>query len=341
MSAPASDPPPPVLLLSLFDARGLSVIAARFKNAPPPAGVPVFLGSYGISRVHQGLIDGMPNAHYAPMFSVQPETSRDVRSKRRVTSDEAPLLDPAFAGAVPQDPRRPVLPPILHREWGIELGRRFRDQLRRQRTLGVDIPEGSWQLDEILGQCAGAGAPNRYRDFIGGVLHGIAFGRPELLERHERGFVWCAFTALKSLPTLPITPALQQFWQDLDDAAGHLVGEEYPPFTGDPAMRSRTYSQPHRQLASSEGTIRKRLAARYVVGMTPGFRPSPGLGGNSGGLSLAGVSDWRDRFLRARVEAQQPVGYAHFSLVKENARADHIASALDSLNHATALHTTL
>jgi hypothetical protein len=328
-------------LLSLFDARGLAAIAARLKRAPPPAGVPVFLGSFGISRVHEGLIKGVPNARYAPMFSVQPDTSRDARGKRRVSSDEARQLDPDFAGPVPEDPRRPVLPPTLHREWGIELGRRFRDQLRRQRTMGIDIPDGSWQLDEILGQCSGAREPNRYRDFLGGVLHGIAFGRPELLERHERGFVWCAFTALKSLPTLAITPALQQFWQDVDAAAGHLVGEEYPPFTGDPALRARTYSQPHRQLARSSGAIRKGLAARYVVGMTPGFRPSLGLGGNSAGLSLTGVADWRDRFVRARVAAQKPGGYGHFSLVKENARADHIANALDSLNHAAALHATV
>jgi hypothetical protein len=340
MSSPSTGHSP-VLLLSLFDARALAAIAARLKSAPPPAGVPVFLGSYGVSRVQASLIMSIPGARYAPMFSVQPDTSRGARRKRAVTEEEARRLDPAFAGAVPEDPRRPVLPPVLHREWGVELGRRFRDQLRRQRAVGIEIPDGSWQLDEVLGQCAGQREPNRYRDFIGGVLHGIAFGRPELLERHERGFVWCAFTALKSLPTLPVTPALQQFWQDIDDAAEHLVGEEYPPFTGDPALRSRTYSQPHRELANAGGAIRKGLASRYVVGMTPGFRPSPGLGGNSAGLDVPGVTNWRDRFIRARIAAQKPRGYAHFSIVKENARVDHIASALDSLNHAAARHSTV
>ena len=328
----------PLLLISLFNGRTLAAIAARLEDAPPPEDVPIFIGSYGINRAHAGLISEIPNAHYAPMFSVQPETSRDVHARRAVTKEEARNLDDEFAGPIPKDPRTPVLPPSRHREWGIELGRRFRDQLRRQRAHGVDIPEGSWQLDEILGKCAGAREPNRFRQFLGGVLHGIAFGRPELLERHERGFVWCAFTALKSLPGLAITPALQQFWQDVDDASGHFVGEEYPRFDVSPITRSRTYSQPHRQLAASSGQLRKGLAARYVVGMTPGFRPSDGLGGNVLGLPLPGVTDWRNRFIVARIAAQKPRGYAQFSLVNENARPLNLANALDSLNHAAKQH---
>jgi hypothetical protein len=329
----------PLLLISLFNGRTLAGITAQLVQAPPPADVPIFIGSYGINRVHADLIRDVPNARYAPMFSVQPETSRDVHRRRSVTRDEAKNLDDEFAGPIPQDPRNPVLPPNRHREWGIELGRRFRDQLRRQRTQGIDIPAGSWQLDEILGQCAGAREPNRFRQFLGGVLHGIAFGRPELLERHERGFVWCAFTALKSLPSLGITPALQQFWQDIDDASGHFIGEEYPRFDVSPITRSRTYSQPHRQLAASGGQLRKGLAARYVVGMTPGFRPSGGLGGNVLGLALPAVADWRNRFITARITAQKPSGYAQFSLVKENARPPQLANALQSLNHAAKQHS--
>jgi hypothetical protein len=331
----------PVLLISMFNQAGLAQIGARLKRVPPPAGVPIFIGSFGISGVQEALIKDIPQANYAPMFSVQPDTSRDVHRRRAVSKEEAQSLDDTFAGPIPKDPRNPVLPPSRHREWGIELGQRFRDQLRRQRADGADIPAGSWQLDEILGQCAGAREPNRFRQFIGGVLHGIAFGRPELLDPHERGFVWSAFTALKSLPTLTITPALQQFWQDLDAAAGHLIGEEYPRFDQSPNSRSRTYSQPHRQLAISAGQIRKGLANRYIVGMTPGFRPSDGLGGNVLGLPLSGVTDWRNRFIGARIAAQKPSGYAQFSLVKENAQQAHLADALDSLNHAASHHNAV
>jgi hypothetical protein len=330
-----------VLLISLFDTRTLRQIVSRLRQAPPPADTRIFCGTYGISREQERLVKSIANGHYAPMFSIQPQTSGDVHKKRLVTAAEAKHLDQTFAGPIPADPRIPVLPATQPREWGIELGRRFRDQLRRQRSQGADIPAGSWQFDEILGQCSGAREPNRYRQFVGGVLHGIAFGRPELLEPHEQGFVWSAFTALKSLPTLPITPALKQFWQDVSDAAGHLVGEEYPPFTQSPGTRSRTYSQPHRQLAASTGGIRKGLAGRYIVGMSPGFRPSPGLGGNIGGLGLPGVTGWRDAFITARIAAQRPSGYAQFSLVKENAQSAHIANALDSLNHAVRHHLTV
>ena len=332
----------PLLLISLFDGRTLAGITARLKQAPPPGGAPLFIGSYGINPVHATLIHEVPNAQYAPMFSVQPPTSVDVHKRRPVTKEEAKSLDDEFAGPIPMsgDPKTPYLPANRHREWGIELGRRFRDQLRRQRTLGIDIPEGSWQLDEIVSQCAGSREPNRSRQFLGGVLHGMAFGRPELLERHERGFVWCAFLALKSLPGLALTPALKQFWQDIDDASGNFVGEEYPRFDISPLKRSAMYSQPHRQLAASSGPLRKGLAARYVVGMSPGFfNPGGGLGGNVLGLALPAVTDWRNRFINARIAAQKPTGYAQFSLVKDNALRPNLANALDSLNHAARKHS--
>src|SRR2546421_251217 len=100
----------PVMLISLFDTRALAAIAARLQAAPPPAGVPVSIGSYGINRAQEAVVKGIPNALYAPMFSVQPETSRDARRRRPVSTEEAEALDAAFAGPVPQDPRIPVLP---------------------------------------------------------------------------------------------------------------------------------------------------------------------------------------------------------------------------------------
>jgi hypothetical protein len=54
-----------------------------------------------------------------------------------------------------------------------------------------------------------------------------------------------------------------------------------------------------------------------VVGVTPGYRDVPGLGGNVKGRSSEGVNAWRADFLNAR--AQYGVaGFATYNLLGEN-----------------------
>ena len=169
-----------------------------------------------------------------------------------------------------------------------------------------------WQFDEVLGQC---GTDSTYREFVGGVLAGLALGRPELGDRPQKGIVWVAQTAMTRLPHLAIDSAVQAFWEDLDRATLFLVGEEYPPFRGDPAAAAQRFADTQQAL-SSGGPIRKSLAQRYIAGMTPGWHAkagSPpkdlGLGGNLDSKPDPFVSTWRTGFIDGRIRAHQPSGF--------------------------------
>jgi hypothetical protein len=133
-----------------------------------------------------------------------------------------------------------------------------------------------------------------------------------------KGWVWSTRRAL-NLARLPVTPELRAFWRQLDRAAFRIVGEEFPNFTGDPARAARSQANGQRALASG-GAVRRRLAGRYVAGMTPGYRIGHGLGGNVNGLSRAGVNAWRNGYVaeRARIGV---AGFGEFHFVFENSRA--------------------
>ena len=66
--------------------------------------------------------------------------------------------------------------------------------------------------------------------------------------------------------------------------------------------------------------MRRRLAGRYIAGMTPGYRIGHGLGGNVNGLSRAEVNRWRNGYVaeRARIGVS---GFGEFHFVFENSRA--------------------
>jgi hypothetical protein len=186
----------------------------------------------------------------------------------------------------------------------------------------------------ILGECRFRREPNRYRRFVGGVLRGLAEGRFELGDQPEKGFVWVAWSALQALPGLRISPELQLFWEDIDAAARFIVGEEYPPFRSDPVKIAVASAQPQHSLATCGGQIRRALASRYIVGMTPGWKIGGGLGGNVYKWPLAKVTDWRSRFISSRTAAHTPAGYAQFYFAEENALADHVDNAIEALHFA-------
>lgn len=326
----------PVALITTFGEAVLPVILAEIGAGPQPPVADWFVGSFGISASTAARVAATVGCRYAPVFGIQPGTSKQARMGRRLPSADVAKLDPARKGEIPGSSAGQVISPGDRRAWGLELGRRFRDELRAARPP-IDV----WQFDEVLGQCATSLA---HREFVGGVLAGLAQGRPELGDRPQNGFVWVAHTAMTGLPHLAIDSEVQAFWQDLDRAALFLVGEEYPPFRGDPAATARTLAAAHQALLSG-GPIRKSLGQRYVTGMTPGWHVrggSPprdlGLGGNLDGKPDAFVSSWRTAFIDGRISTTRPNGFAQFNFVVENAEPDRARDAVQSLHHAAKRH---
>jgi len=219
-----------------------------------------------------------------------------------------------FSGRVPDEPNL-QLSTAQRTGWGIELGRRYRDSIRHAHNAGVVID--AWQLDELGTQLAG-GQGRLYREFVRGILQGLSFGRPELNDPEQKGWVWGTRQALR-LAALPLDRELNLFWHQLERACFRVVGEEYPDFVGDPSSAARTWSDGQRALASG-GPVRRALAGRYIAGMTPGYRIGHGLGGNVAGLSRAGVNRWRDGYIaeRARIGV---AGFGEFYFVAENSPA--------------------
>jgi hypothetical protein len=266
----------------------------------------------------------LPDARYAPMFHIQPgwywERRRLTLAATRKLLARNPRSD-RLAGPLPPLSQLLRLPSATRVTWGVELGSRFRDTLR---VTGV---AESWQLDEIVAECAGPlGRP--YRELTRGVLRGLALGRPALGDRTKRGLVWWAKTALV-LPSRKITPELSAFWKMLNRSCLGLIGEEYPVFVGDPRAAARAGAAGRNRLARG-GPVRRALARKYISGLTPGFRLRPGLGGNTHGLPRAEAVRWRAAYLRARGTAHVS-GFAEFNFRFENSSRTVVRELLREL----------
>jgi hypothetical protein len=252
---------------------------------------------------------------YAPMFQVEPGWYWEQR--RLPAKDERTLRlrggrSGRLVGSLPPLRELLRLPPATRVTWGIELGRRFRDEIRAAVRAGTEV--ASWQLDEILAEAAGSQG-RQYRDLTRGVLRGLVFGRPALADRPQQGLVWWAHTAL-ALASRALTAELAAFWRILNRAALGLIGEEYPEFAGSPTAAARTKGAGQRGLQRG-GPVRRALARKYVAGLTPGYRLSPGLGGNTRGLPRTEVNRWREQYVQARAAAGV-AGFAEFTFRFEN-----------------------
>jgi len=280
-------------------------------DADLPQGTPVFIGSYGVSVDLAAEVHALRGARYAPMFHIQPGWFWE---RRRLPSDAARKLlernprSDRLAGPLPALQQLLRLPTATRVSWGVELGSRFRDSLR-----ATDVAE-TWQLDEIVAECAGQlGRP--HRELTRGVLRGLTLGRPALGDRANRGLVWWAKTAFV-LPTRTVTPELSAFWKMLNRACIGLIGEEYPEFAGSPSAAARAAAVGRERLARG-GPVRQALARKYIAGITPGFRLVPGLGGNTRHLPRAQAEQWRAAFISARAKAHVS-GFAVFNFRFEN-----------------------
>lgn len=170
---------------------------------------------------------------------------------------------------------------------GREVGRAFRDRMGTNAEM--------WQFDEISRRVAQS---REVRDFARGVLDGLYRGGTK---QEVQGFVWLAHSAF-GLALRPVDAELSAFWHTVGGAAAHVVGEEFPPFAGDPAAAAHEMDAGRRALAAG-GPVRRSLARRYAAGITPGYRLAPGLGGNVNHRSRAYVNGWRNRYLAARKDA--------------------------------------
>jgi hypothetical protein len=312
----------PVAVIAAFSKSALPGILAEIAAGPRPPIADWYVGTYGIDPAQAKKIVAK-RCRYAPVFGIQPSTSAGFREGRKLPDEDEGQLEPTFRGPIPGDD---VIPPEKPRAWGIELGRRYRDAMRKRRESGVRI--ATWQFDEILGQVASS--PEN-RAFVGGILRGLVDGRRKLGDRRERGIVWTAFTALTGLPGPTASAEIGQFWRDLDRATLFLVGEEYPFFRGDAAGAAATFSEGHRRLAG----LHPGLAQRYVVGMTPGWLISDGLRGNPPPrTTVSTVTTWRRGFIDARIALLRPRGYGQFNFVLDNAEPDPLRAAVASLHFA-------
>jgi hypothetical protein len=86
------------------------------------------------------------------------------------------------------------------------------------------------------------------------------FGRPQLEDPTVQGLVWVAHSAL-ALARLGVTSELTTFWNMLNRAALGYVGEEYPPFDGNPRNVARAQASGQRALAAGGQCERPSLAS--------------------------------------------------------------------------------
>jgi hypothetical protein len=297
----------------------------RAAEAELPRDARVYIGSYGVGRA---LSDQIVEAgyRYAPMFHLMPSSYWERRRLSNQEEQALPARSRSLAGPLPRIPELLRLPSARRVTWGVELGARFRDEMRAAIQAGVVVD--TWQLDEIPAEVARRGRPRQWREFTRGVIRGSLFGRPALGDRPRQGLVWLAVTAF-SLPRYRITPELSAFWRILNRASIGLLGEEYPDFAGDPRAAARVYSAGQRGLRQG-GPVRRALGRKYVAGMTPGYHLLPGLRGNTHGLSRTEVNRWREGYVGARVAAGVS-GFAEFDFRSGNNRARVMRDVLHTL----------
>jgi hypothetical protein len=185
----------------------------------------------------------------------------------------------------------------------------------------------AWQFDELVSELSDSQG-RQWREFTRGALHGLNFGRSEYFDGPRIGFVWASRHGLR-IARLNVNAELRAFWRALHSAAFALVGEEYPPFAGNPEEAARGYAAEQRELAR-RGSIRKELAGRYVVGMTPGWHLARGLGGNVNRWPRSEVNRWRAKYVdeRARIGA---FGFGAYHFRFENSSEQVMRDTLSGL----------
>jgi hypothetical protein len=308
----------PLVAIAYYSNDDLPAIENAVAAAKLPSGVPVYYGNYwgtsGASRARRASVTpvDIPGGRLAPIFGWTPNKFWDRR--RLSSSDESRLSDSdrQMSGAAPSLSSLLATGGSTAYRWGREIGRRFRDRVRQVESQGDRVYR--WQFDEVPTNARGHDG-RKARDLVRGMLDGVATGRKELGDHKLRGIVYMANATLE-LAAQPDRGELDHFWRTIERSSIALVGEEYPRFEGNPRRSAFVESGGQRAMASQGGVLGK-LASKYVVGVTPGYRDVPGLGGNTKGRSSDGVNAWRADFLTARAE-YGVAGFATYNLLDEN-----------------------
>src|SRR5919108_2101949 len=237
-----------LLLLSYFEPDDVPKLVRAIRATRTPPGTRIYVGSYGVNGPVSRQVKSLKRGLYAPMFPLKPTS---FWSRRRV--DHA--AEPQYAGKLPSLNSILSASPRSRVAWGRELGRRFRDEVRIAEAEGVGVD--AWQFDELVAELSGAQG-RQWRQFTRGVLHGLNFGRTEFGDGPRIGFVWASRRGL-GIARLTVDAELRAFWRALASACYGLVGEEYPPFSGNPEDVAQASTAEQRKLGR-RGTIRKELA---------------------------------------------------------------------------------
>jgi hypothetical protein len=308
-----------LLLLSYFEPDDVPKLIRAIRATRTPPDTSVYVGSYGVNGPVSRQVQALKRGLYAPIFPLKPTS---FWNRRRVEGAD----QPRYEGKLPSLTSLLRLPPRERLAWGRELGRRFRDEVRLAEAERVRVD--AWQLDELVAELSG-GQGRQWREFTRGTLHGLNFGRLEFGDGPRIGFVWASLPGLR-IATFRVDSELGAFWRALDSATFALVGEEYPPFTGNPEVRAREYAATQLTLRRARGVIRRRLAARYVVGMTPGWHLARGLGGNVGRMPRAQVNRWRAKYVDER-ERHGVAGFGAYHFRFENSSEQVMKDTLGGL----------
>jgi hypothetical protein len=317
--------PPRAIVLTQFDPPTLPTLLEEVERSIGE-GATVYLGSYGANADVGRQINAADHL-YAPMYALKEGdwywTNRHPEAGPEETSPLARTLPPLA---------KILAAPLLDRlRWGIELGRRFRDQMyEKAESNGVEV--GSWQFDEVRSQVADAdGRP--LRDFTRGIVRGLHAGRPARGDRSIPGIVWFAQEGLK-LGAKPLDAELTQFWLTLVKNSALIVGEEYPFFRGRAVSAARSFGGGHQTLSAAPEQLRREIALRYVVGITPGYNlKKAALRGNVDHRPPSFVNRWRDTYVIER-KRLRPRGFAQFDFTDKNSNATVIRDAVASLGSA-------
>ena len=165
----------------------MPTLLAAVRRARLPAGVPVYVGSYGPSVAVAQEVAALPEGRYAPMFAL---TNEWYRQRRRLPPEQA-LMSKRLGGQVP--PLAQLRSTSARVSWGVELGARYRDAIRAAGDAGAKVD--AWQLDEIVPSAAAPAAGTPIRELTRGVVRGLAIERPIFGDLAMRGFVWVAQSA--------------------------------------------------------------------------------------------------------------------------------------------------